>query len=234
MQSKIIVLTSDKGNWLLPGFLHQWQKYDGRPLEVWGYTDPGLIETDKVKFCSIGNFTDYPMSRWSDGVIKAIESIPEELLEVYLEDYWLMRKTNHYALGICRGYMARQSDAARFDLGTDRLYAKTARDVESIDTVDIIEAGGDYAFSWQASIWRKRALQDLMIYGETAWESELAGTNRLNQSGWRVLGSRQCPVRYMIAVNKGMFDRSGSWMYPPRTLSQADWWELDRLGYTQR
>lgn len=231
---KTIVLTSDKGNWLLPGFLHQWRKYDGREIEIWGYTDPGKLVRGKTEFRSIGRFEDYPMARWSDGVILALESIDDDLVEVYLEDYWLMRHTNFDAIALCAEYLGNYPGIARFDLGTDRLYAKTVRDVESIGAIDIIEAGGDYAFSWQASIWRRDILLSLMQPGETAWESELAGTNRLNTAPYRVLGTRQCPVRYMIAVNKGQFDRSGSWMYPQRTLSQADWRELDRLGYTAK
>jgi hypothetical protein len=228
---KTICLTSDKGNWCLPAFLHQWQKYDRRPITVVGFTDPGGLP---APFVSIGRFADYPLARWSDAVIKYLASIPDDLVEIWLEDYWLIRKTNREMVELAGWYMVENPDVLRFDLSTDRLYAKTARDVESIGCMDVIEAKGEYSLSWQVNIWRRSLLLEMLCAGENPWESELYGTQRVNASPYRVLGSRQSPVRYMIAVNKGQLDRSGAWMFPPRTLCDRDWAELDRLGYTRQ
>lgn len=229
----IYVLTSDSYAWLLRGFLHQWNKYDRRSITVAGFTHPGKRIIGDTPFLSLGNFKNYPVDRWSDGLIKLLQVTKDDLVEIYLEDYWLMRSTNQQATSWAYEYMRVREDVLRMDLSSDRLYAKSLRDAESIDCVDFIEAKGQYSLSFQASIWRKAALLDVLEPGETPWQTELNGTERVNASPWRVMGTRQWPVKYQIVVNKGQLDRAGHWMFPPRSLSESDWAELDKLGCTR-
>lgn len=237
---KTVVFTSDNHSWLLRGFFHQWAKYgklnslahDPLEIEVAGYTKPYALPKD-VSFYSIGAFSDYPVSKWSDGAIKYFEAIPDDLVLVLLEDYWMIRNVNRQAIFIAYGYMTDHPEVIRFDLAADRVFNHSARYSGSYGALDICEAKGDYALSLQASLFRRKLLLEVLRPGETPWEAELNGSFRLNQMSYRVVGSYQWPMNYFIAMNKGKIDRTGAWMYPARTLKPEDWKELDDLGYTR-
>jgi len=233
---RTVVFTSDSHNWLLKGFFHQWKKYaqcDFLDVEVAGFTKPEGLPDD-VAFYSLGKFTDYPVNKWSDGVIKYLESVQDELVLVMLEDYWLMRPILREVVAAAEMYMRSHSQMVRFDLAADRMFSKDARYAGSYGPFDMCVCKGSYSLSFQASIYRRDALLSLLRPGETPWQAELSGSARLNKTylGDVVVGTYQWPINYMIAVNKGKLDRTGAWMYPARTLSQSDWDELDKLGYT--
>lgn len=229
---KYICFTSDKGNWALKGFAHQWDKYFGEQVEVVGFTETEIM-SHNFTFTSLGKFEDYPANRWSNAAIKYLSSINDELVAIFLEDYWLIRPVNFRALKVAEFFTESTPDAGRFCLTADRMYTRGVRDVAYANEIDIIlaEKNAEYNLSLQASIWRRSALLELLVPDETPWEFELYGTERLNISSWRVYGTRQWPVKYSIVVNKGQLDKSGEWMFPPRTLLPTDWQELEELGY---
>lgn len=237
---KTVVFTSDSHSWLLGGFFHQWEKHalqggqyagDALQLEVAGFTQPAAMPAG-VPFFSIGRMEDYPVQKWSDGVIHYLEQLQDELIVFLLEDYWLIRSINRTAVHAAYAFMMAQKSVARFDLTTDRMYAKGARYAGPYGALDIVAAKGEYSLSFQASIYRRKMLLELLRPGETPWEAEINGTGRLNQRPYAVVGCYQWPINYIVAVNKGKLDRTGSWMFPARTLVQEDWDELDQLGYT--
>jgi len=233
---KAICLTSDYGNWLLPGFLHQWKKYSPYPITIYGFTNPGL-----ENFVSIGPFREYPKERWSDGVLKVLDRVEDEIILLMLEDYWLMRAVNQRALHIAEAMMRADRSIARFDMTNDRSQAGSGDiysrlDLGSVEDVDVFESYVvDYRCSYQAALWRVEHLRALLIPGESPWQSELNGCGRMAaRPDMRVLGTYQWPVRYQIVVNKGVFDREGRWMRPSRSIYPEDWKELDRHGLTQK
>jgi hypothetical protein len=240
---KTVVFTSDNHNWLLKGFFHQWEKYGARKglnetytkdflaLEVAGFTKPEGLPDD-VSFYSIGKMTDYPVEKWSDAVIKYLQNVPDDLVLILLEDYWMIRPINRPAIAAAIGFMADHQNVIRFDLASDRLYCQGSTYAGPYGTIDLCEGKGAYSMSLQASIFRRELLLDIMRPGETPWQAELDGTFRLNQKPYKVLGTYQWPMNYLVAMNKGKLDRSGGWMFPARTLTRADWQELDTLGYT--
>lgn len=231
---KIIVMTSDKGNWALKAFKRQWDKYCGLPFTVFGFTDP---EIDGLDFVSVGMFEDYPARRWSDGLIRALRFIDDPFVLLLLEDYWLHAKVNVPMIRSAEYFMRSNPYVFRFDLSTDLLNSKPA-------PIDRGYAGPfkafqavtqDYRMSTQAGLFNRYHLLTLLKSGESPWQFELAGNTRLCEDrqeleAWGFYDSPVIP--YMIAVNKGKLDRSGAWMSPPRTLSDADWQDLDKLGYT--
>lgn len=229
---KTVIFTSDTHQWLLRGFLHQWSKY-GLPelsLEVAGFTNPGFLPPE-INFVSIGDFKDYPVEKWSNAIIKYCNMIEDEMFLFMLEDYWLLRPINRDALMLAYQFMVEHKDVARFDVAADRVFNRRAQYVGSLKTLDICEAKGEYSLSFQASIYRREMLLKALSVGESPWQSELKGSYRLNSMHYKVVGSYQWPINYMILMNKGRVDKSGSWMFPARSLSMDDWSELAALGY---
>lgn len=230
---KIVVLTSDKHTWLLHGFFHQWSKYANRyapmEIEVAGFTKIHFLPK-YASFYSIGKFEDYPVQKWSDGLIRYLHSIPDELVLVLLEDYWMMRPINWRAVSVAYSYAMDHKDIIRFDVAADRAFSRQNRYVETWGILDVCEAKGEYSLSFQASLFRKDLLLEVLEPGETPWETELHGSQRLNQLPYRVVGSYQWPLMYSIVMNKGQFDMEGNWMYPPRTLCLEDWTDLRKAS----
>lgn len=232
MLSEVVVLTSDRRNWLLRGFAHQWEKYAGEiPIKVVGFTRPEFkIPFD---FISLGRFENFPSQRWSDALILYLrEFCNADFVTIFLEDYWLRQPVNLIHFWTAER-AAIQLDAFRFDLTTDRLNA-------GVPLQDVLEKRGlqvffcpqaPYQMSLQASIFSRHKLLSLLVPGESPWEVELKGTERLaKRPDLQVFGQRQWVFNYQIMVDKGVFKRVGSWMYPPRQLSDHDFLELAKAG----
>lgn len=232
----IIVLTSDKRNWLLRGFQHQWEKYGcGLPVTIAGFTPPDFALLPEFRFHSIGDFSKYPVNRWSNALFDLFAQLPMGKAIILLEDYWLIKPINVMALEGIEHFMDRHPECMRFCACTDRLNCGNIRDFDAgILGLDVFEAfESPYQISFQASAWQTMKLLDIMRMGETPWESELAGSNRWQDQykDHKIFGSRQWPIVYQIMVRNGEFYENGNWMNPQRSLSSEDMQEIKALGF---
>ena len=229
----VLILSADPHAWLIPAVCHQIQKH-WQPLPeviVAGYS-PIRHLPHWAHFLRIGEFADYPVNRWSDGFALAVRSMPEHFI-LLLDDYLLLRRVDTAAIEIIYRYITEDApEIVRFDLCTDRLYAKDAIEAGALGRLDLIETknGSEYQISTQPSIFDRDKLLKLIVPGETPWQFELNATARVQAYNWRVVGTRQAPVRVKIAVNKGNFDLDTPWQVPPAVLPLADREELSKKG----
>lgn len=230
---RAFVFSSDKTAWALQAFAHQHNKYmNGWPATVWGFTPPTFPLPGNFDFRSIGPFSDYPVDKWSNSLIKAAEQTPEEIFLWTMDDFWLCRHADIQALFLLEQYMVDHPEVARIDLTTDRLYAANMYDYKSLGRLDLIASSlpVPYLLSFQAGIWRKSALLKYLIPDETPWQVEMEGTTRMNNDRALVLGTRQAPLRYLNAVQKGRLATDGGYQgHVPFTV--ADWEDLKNRGY---
>lgn len=245
MQIPVLCMVSDIHLFALKPFALQFQKYWGGYVKtqviVAGYSRPGFELPTNFKFVSLGDFRDYPASRYSDSLILALTYIQESHFILMLEDFWLTRPVNYLAIGqlanLCKtpGF----ADVLRLDLTADRMYAgHPVQELGSYGFVDLIAtpAPSPYRMSFQAGIFNKKLLLDLLIPGETPWEIELHGTKRLAQAPVRVIGTRQPPIRYFIGIQAGKVNwQDGNnpstppWQVPVTLLSPEDKREIQAL-----
>src|SRR5512147_1442094 len=90
-----IIITSDKTSWCLRPMFYLLKKYwpqMPRPL-IGGYTKPGF--TLDADWYHIGRFADYPVDRWSDGLIELLAHVDDEIILFLMDDYWLNAPVNH-------------------------------------------------------------------------------------------------------------------------------------------
>lgn len=234
---QILVLTSDKTQNILPAFMHQWQKHNGLalgvPLDVYGYTVPNNFDTQFATFTSLGKFEDYPVSRWSDGFAKALSKVSDEIVMVLMDDYLMLRGIDDYAVNTFVSYMLANPEVVRFDLSSDRLYANGIQDYEPLEHYDLLISNTTipYHFSLQSALWRTEKLRKLIVLNESPWETEFRAGERLaNYPQWKVLGSRQVPMRYRIAYQGGKFTLDNGYQVPHVQFSELDLAELKSLG----
>ena len=201
---RVIVMTSDKYLWCLRPFAYLFNTYWSslQEVSVFGFSQPNFPLPSNFSFSSVAH-ENYPANRWSDSLIYALNAVPDEVVTLMLEDYWLIRTVDHSGIVTLANYMEEHPDIVRLDLTADRLYGHMMRDVEAYGHYDIIECANDapYQMSLQAAIWRKRLLLNLLTFGKSAWEVEVQ-TPMVNIP-YRVVGTRQWPIRYSNAILKG-------------------------------
>lgn len=241
MHVRTLILTSDPGNWCLQPMAYLWNKYVGKdwPVTVAGFSALDFELPDNFEYVSLGKFADFPVDRWGDALYQAVELVGNEPFIFLLEDFWPVRHVDRTAILLLKDYLLQEknTDVLRIDLTADRLNAigtngPAARDLESVGHLDIIEAlpPAAYQMSTMAAIWRPGHLRSLIERFETPWEFEIQGSTRVNQSGFRVLGTRNFPFRHTIAVQKGRPDFEAAWMVPPAPVRREDIEEMFEIG----
>lgn len=231
---RIIVLTSDKTAWMLRAMCHLLDKYwPAHPaVVVGGYTRPALPAG--VEWIELGAFADYPYERWSDGLLKLLSLIPDECFLWTMDDFWLVRPVDDAAVRMLYQHLVNFPHLARIDLTTDRLYAGGVQEAGTLGPLHLVSTppGTPYQLSFQSGLWRREALRQYLVPGETAAEVEIRGSHRMTLASANVLGTREAPLRYLIAMQHGKLCIDGGGYQVPRVeLSAEDRAELAELGY---
>lgn len=226
---RVFVEVNDKNLWALRPFAYLFNLYWStlQPVVVFGYSRPDFSLPPNFEFFSIDRY-NYPAERWSDGFMMFLNSVPDDHFVLMLVDYWLCRTVDVRGVGACFDYVADKPDVLRIDLTDDRQYAGGIVDLEAYGSYDIIESpfATPYQFSTQAGIWRRDLMLSLLRPGKTPWEVEMYTQPPLEM---RVLGTRQCPVRYANAILKGQIDREQLKKIPEdhrrhvMSMSPEDW-----------
>jgi len=178
---------------------------------VGGYTKPDFnIDAD---WYSIGDFADYPVDRWSDGLIEFLSHVDDEIILFMMDDYWLNAPVDHERITALNDYLQTHAQIARLDLTYDRLMNSNWTDIETLWDISglILSNPSPYYFSYQAALWRRSFFVKAIERHETPWESELAGSERLYVTSGHVLGTKQPPLRYTIAVQAGKLTLDGGY-----------------------
>lgn len=208
-KSKIVVLTSDKYVDAILPFAYLLDKHwaDHPPVIVGGFSPPTFDMPDGFTFHSIGKFEDYPVSRWSDGLIKLLTNLKEEVVLLMLEDMWITRFVPSQIVKMCEDYMFQFSYVARLDLTGDRLNAGDSSLYAKLGDMDLIWSNpyGQYHLSMMPAFWRTSHLLRVLRPGETPWQTELSGTPRLGSLNKEVivLGTNAWPIRNTLAFRGG-------------------------------
>ena len=204
---RVVCLTNDKHDHLLGPFVHFFNKYwPDQPLTIAGYRRPSEAVLKGAEFIQIAD-SNFPVERWSDGVIELLGRFPENRFLLMLEDYWLCapvdgRQVAHYdqlldyindgSFGIPPAW----SKWLRLDLSGDRAQHRTAR-VDNVWGVIQSHPQTPYLMSFQAAIWNKRVMAEVLAEAENPWQSEMFGTERLRgMTDIAVLGTPQPLLRY--------------------------------------
>lgn len=145
------------------------------------------------------------MDKWSDGLVKYLNSIKEQFVLIMLDDYWLARTVDIRGIGTLFDYMAERPDILRVDLTGDRLYAGGMKDRESYGHYDMVSApGSEYQMSLMPGLWNKGLLLEVLRLNWTPWQVELEGTSVVNaQPELVVVGTRQWPIRIVNSLRNG-------------------------------
>jgi hypothetical protein len=206
---RLAIITSDKYIRALRPFAALLERYwpDGPDVVVGGYTEPDFQLPPNWTFHSIGRFEDYPVQRWSDGLIKFLLEIPDGVVMLALEDMWPIRPVFAPVVDMAYDYMQQFHYVARFDLTSDRQFAGGASFYGKMGGVNLILSHPDspYHLSTMPAFWRKEHLLRVLVPNETPWDVEISGTPRLSalRNEVIVLGTDAHPYRNCLAFRGG-------------------------------
>jgi len=230
---RVFVTTSNSYLPALRPFSYLFNKYWGSDAQVVvvGFDAPQFDLPDNFTFYSIGNQDDYPVSKWSDALIKFLNDVPDEVFCLLLEDYWLIRPVNREAVKMLYDYMGQFRYVIKTDLCADRLYAHGSKDYGHCGYLDLIISmpGSPYHMSLWPGLWSKEHLLRTLIPNETPWDIELIGTTRLSHDqSVIVIGTHNYPVRITSALRGGEHSK-----LLLSELEDGDVRELRKLGFLE-
>ncbi len=188
---KICVLTNNNHLWLLLGFQYLWNKYCGLPVTIYGFDSPNNLFPN-FEFKSLGK--QLPAEKWSDGLLMMLDDIEDDYFIFMLEDYWLYEQVNNEAVSTLVNSLLGH-DCLRLDLSGNRAAYKQCFKTGDLARYDIVETPIDtpYQMSFQAAIWHKENLREILRSGEGPWQSEIEGSKRVTK---RVLGTKPAVIKY--------------------------------------
>jgi hypothetical protein len=209
---QVIVSAGEHMYKCLSPFMRQWEKYcgwnfglpifDSLDMVVCGFSPVDFYSSNRVKFHSLGDYNDWPAERWSDMLTKILNDVADEQFILMLEDYWLLRQVDIYAVKMLFDYAAQYQNVLKIDLGYDRLYINGGADflygVNTYDHcgyLDLLKSppGTPYQMSLWGGIWNREQLKRVLVPGETPQDIEIAGSSRVTDDQL-VLGTRQGPM----------------------------------------
>lgn len=198
---QIIVTTADKSLWTIKTFAYLFNIYYSAQQDVHLICESPprfrLPQNFVIHPTHLNGITGWPRDRWTDGLVRHLNSINEQYVLIMLDDYWISRTVDTGGIMTLLDYMISQPNLLRVDLTGDRLYAGGVRDIGAYGHFDIVEAkGSDYQMSLMPGLWNKKLLLEILQPNWTPWEVELEGTTLVNRRPeLKVVGTRQWPIR---------------------------------------
>ncbi len=228
---KVLVTSCPKYYSILPAYAHQFIKYWGQDQEVvvLGFEPLPFVLPPNFGFLSLGNVADYPVTKWSDALIKAFTILDDDVFCLMLDDYLLTRPVNVGAVQMLYQYMRQFLYVIKMDLCADRLYAWGIDDYGYCGYIDLVRShpGSQYHMSLMTGLWNRKNLLRILKSGESPWDVELQGTPRLAaMTNMLVLGTRIWPVRHILAYRGGDSNHLNLDGLHPEDVA-----ELKELGY---
>lgn len=214
---RIFVLTSDNYSHSVLGFSYLFNKYwsPNKEVIVAGYNKfPQGLPSNFVKH-RIGRQEDYPVNKWSDGLIGLMNDFPDdEVFLLMLEDYWITEPVHVREVHMLYDYMCQFKYVIKMDMYTDRRYAAGKQDYGICGHIPLIKSdyNSQYHMSLMCGLWNRRLMLQILQPGQTPWQVELDGTPMLARcrDDVLVLGTeswndtpRTCPIRHTLAHRRG-------------------------------
>jgi len=234
---RVVVTTCEKYHWALMPFSHLFNIYWSNLQPVTVLTDNEVSDTIKLPEnfeVAVYKYDEKPSQKqWSNMLIDYLRDIDDKNIVLMLDDYWLVRTVDHTGIGTLHEYMQDSDDILRMDLTDDRQYNGEAVNIGHWGHYDLVETPSEspYQLSLQVGIWNRKKLLNILRRNITPWEVELylASDTLHGKEGMRVLGTRQCLIRYANVFVDGNPNKARPDQIEKIPHEHVE--EMERLGY---
>lgn len=192
------VLANDDHLWLLNGFSYMFNKYWNKNRLVGIFTHRLLENKLPDNFWFAQRTHNYPQNWWSNSLIELARYTDSDYFILMLEDYWITSPVEEAGITELTEYMSMFPEVLRMDLSADRA-SHSHSEISGYGDFRIIQSSphSKYQMSFQAAIWNRKLLLEVLKPNESPWKAEIEGTMRLRKRpDIRVLGTLERPVVY--------------------------------------
>lgn len=194
---RVIVLSSNGYVRFLPGFAACWERYwPGQPATVVCYD---VLPPPLPALFDVVSLGPQDACTWSGGLARYLATLDDEVIALFLEDYWLVQPVVGHAVAELVEFMeTSQPNVAKIDLTDDRLkFPHAAWGNWYRQGLLRADPHAPYLFSFQVALWRRTALLANLRDAEDPWEAERNGSERWKgRDDVLVLGTLEPPVVY--------------------------------------
>lgn len=176
---KVVILACDKYTWLVPVFMHFYEKYwPDNP-----YRTEIVTEKDHLD----GNVFYAKDASWSNRLIGYLRRSMEDKFLLVMEEHFIEKTVNTDRVKIAESLCEGNVGCVRLN-PPDR-YFKCHAIESGISGFREYPLDKRYSMSMQTSIWQKWYLLDVLRADENIWQTEIDGSERLKKlkAKWRIL-----------------------------------------------
>jgi len=185
---RIVVLTCDKYKWLVPVFLHFFNKnWPDNSCEIDIVADAENLEYKNVFYTNGVS--------WSTGIINYLKQSKDDKFLLTPEDYIIESKVDTARIKRAEKLCAGNVGCVRLNQPDKYFRFATQSEFRGFREYPLDKP---YSMSMQAAIWQKSYLLDVLRDGEDAWQAEIEGSKRLAKikGKWRILWTKSAIIDY--------------------------------------
>lgn len=208
-------------------------KYLGNDFDVYflntGPFEGKLYCGQYVDIGQVGNTAE----EWMKAMVRFFESLDDEFIIWASDDFLLSRKID---MDIYNKILNKMKEDPKIACGKLclSLFHKPSEYDEIGDDMFMLNETAQYSSVVQLNIWRREPLIHFMKISSTPWDFELDGSKRLNESGWKVIGSFDSALKYpdrtaMSKTHPGKVSVLGNKVDDVEFLIEAGHLERDQL-----
>ncbi len=164
----VLVVSCDKYSDLWQPFFRTFRLYwPDCPFRVYLLSNHRSADEEGVQNLCVGDDIS-----WSDNLRRAVESIEQQYVLLFLDDLFLHRPVNwEYVKSVFNWITEKEPNYVRMN-------SSPLPDKPFNELVGIASKGTIYRTSTVLSVWKKAVLLDLLKNAETAWDFEIFGSTR--------------------------------------------------------
>jgi hypothetical protein len=143
------------------------------------------------------------LGSWSSELRAVLSRVPSSHVLLLLDDFFLRTHVNQAQIELCFQELVERNGNML------RLHPRPGPDIRlpDEDLVGLVAVGAPYRVSTQSAIWRKTALESLLVDGESIWEFEALGSRRSDAlDGFYAMRKAVMPYRHHV-VERGKWFR---------------------------
>jgi len=207
MKSCLLVQSCDKYAPFWEGWYLTFKKHWTLDVPVYFVSETKRVFWEGVNFILTGE------KQWSDQLICALDKIPENTIIYLTEDLYFTGGMPDWT-GLLYDFNELKIDCLRLYPGIkDPCHPYIFEHTHTTYKHSYLKVANcsAYSVSMSEAIWRKEFLQSCLVPGETAWQMENEGSDRLNErDGWNVWNVEDMEMFVANTVIKG---RAGPWYH---------------------
>ena len=198
---KIFLIGYEGSKQILPASSYLIEKYlpqmfDVNFLNFGDYDENNLYRGNYVK---LDDTQVDGSSAWSKYLREYFETLDDEYVIFALDDFLLCRELDEKVYDALLNEMNSNKKVACAKLGISPSYRpheyQIIREEDGV-SIFYLNDNASYSASTQYSIWRRESLIDILYHTVDAWSFELSGSEYLNSTGQKVIGSTTTCLPY--------------------------------------